>query len=281
MCFLEHSPLFSAVDEAAQGSLRKIAASKSRCLYEQVNRTLQRSLPNTLPSLDVFASTYFPLVFTLLVKSQSKPIFVCGVVGGPGAGKTTLAYSLAELISILSPKRGIAVSLEDFYFSVKERARRGLKWRAVPGSHNLTRLRRFLDEIHRRKAPLSIPRYDMAADRPVRARRIATPPAIVFLEGWLVDYEHDGYAFIRDNTDYLLYLDASVTQLRQWRCQRECEIRRRNRGLGYDSNSVNHFWREVLGPGIKRYVVPAKRHADLILRFDNDRRLSSVKSRVP
>src|SRR3569832_961712 len=83
---------------------------------------------------------------------------VVGLVGAPGAGKSTLAAALTAAMAAQPdgmlyttrapesgrPLRALTVSLDDFYFEPAERHARGLPFRGPPGTHDIERLDRFL-----------------------------------------------------------------------------------------------------------------------------------------
>ena len=96
---------------------------------------------------------------------RARPLLV-GVVGLPGCGKSTLA---ASVIHALSDVPSIVVSLDDFYLPADERRARGLPLRGPPGTHDLTLLDAFVDQLRRPVSTLLVPQFD-------RARELRLPP---------------------------------------------------------------------------------------------------------
>jgi len=133
----------------------------------------------------------------LAARAAAKRRVACiGLSGLQGSGKSTLAARLAAL----ARAHGIAcevLSLDDFYFGRRERARLARERhplfasRGVPGTHEVALLERTLAALARPigAAPLRVPRFDKGRDTrlpPSRWRRVRRTPELVLLEGWCV-----------------------------------------------------------------------------------------------
>jgi D-glycerate 3-kinase len=117
-----------------------------------------------------------------------------GISGLQGSGKSTFSEQLARATTTCgSPS--IVVSLDDFYFGRRERAKLArdvhplLATRGVPGTHDLALLGRTLDAlVHATPGrPALLPRFDKGRDTriaPSRWRRVAAAPRCILLEGW-------------------------------------------------------------------------------------------------
>lgn len=184
---------------------------------------------------------------------------VVGIAGIPGSGKTTLACAVVELLGGTCRQ----VSLDDFCYSREERARRGLRWRAMPGSHDLDLLLSVLSDVRSRKAPIDVPRYSPATDDRIGPARLEAPPDPLVLDGWLLGYGEHGYARILDHLDLLVFLDTPVEIAKTRRFKREEELQRT--GGGFDPERMQRFWDEVLASGIERIVSDARQAADVVV----------------
>lgn len=127
---------------------------------------------------------------------HSRRPWLVGVSGLQGSGKSTFARQLGAA----ARARGIryeVLSLDDFYFGRRERARLArmrhplFATRGVPGTHDVGLLRRTLAALAGAAPPrpARVPRFDKGRDTrdsPSRWRRVAQAPALIVLEGWCV-----------------------------------------------------------------------------------------------
>ncbi|MEN9718488.1 MAG: hypothetical protein RIQ99_1366 [Pseudomonadota bacterium] len=118
-------------------------------------------------------------------------LFVLGICGAQGSGKSTLVAGLAERLTSM----GVAVaalSLDDLYLTRMERQRLAravhplLATRGAPGTHDIALGLATLDALSRGEAT-AMPRFDKAADD--RAPRQLWPQApanlqVLLVEGW-------------------------------------------------------------------------------------------------
>ena len=119
--------------------------------------------------------------------------FIVGLCGAQGSGKSTVASVLQRLLE----ERGVsavAVSLDDFYLTRKERVELAqrvhplLRTRGAPGTHDVQLAMRTLDALGR-AGRVAIPRFDKGLDDRARAEiwpSVDAPVRIVLFEGWCV-----------------------------------------------------------------------------------------------
>lgn len=109
---------------------------------------------------------------TLLQSLQGKrKPWLAGLSGLQGSGKSTLAEQLASVLTHAGIAT-LALSLDDFYFGRRERARLArdvhplLATRGVPGTHDLALLDDTLDDLGHASAqhPAWVPRFDKGRD---------------------------------------------------------------------------------------------------------------------
>ena len=202
--------------------------------------------------------------------------FLVGIGGGPGVGKTTQSKILAACLPMLARKkqRCLSLSLDDFYLPKAERLRRGHKWRTLPGSHDTDRLCAFVAALDTHEEPMTVPRYDLGRDQPMADETLDRTPDICIFDGAMVGATCPGYDTLARRFDFLIYLDAPIEQLQQWRFGRERRIRRETNGhAGFSEEEMNAFWEEALQPSITQWVMPNADVADLVLQIGPDRNL--------
>ena len=145
-----HQVLFPRHPIEGAVSWRRAAVASAHPTYQ----TALGELDVDAPSLDLLWALVLPFVNYSMVWHEAcgcPPVI--GVVGGPGVGKTTLAYGLAARLNALNPTmpEALVLSLEGFYLDPKEGERHGLRWRTMPGSHDICRLQRVIEAIHERR----------------------------------------------------------------------------------------------------------------------------------
>jgi uridine kinase len=201
---------------------------------------------------------------------------IVGLSGPPGSGKSTLARQLAAVLA--SPEsEALALSLDDFYLSRRDRLHLGIPWRGGPGSHDLRLLTEVLGRIRAGRTPITLPRFDAHTDDRTSPETLASVPRPVLLEGWFLGYPDGGYGEILTDLDLLVFLDVDVPTARIRRFTREDALR--EAGGGFSPDDMRRFWDEVLEPGIVRLVPAAKQAAGLVLEVDREQRVRTVKVR--
>lgn len=211
----------------------------------------------------------YPLIIANFIKNHSGLIF--SIIGSPGAGKTTLANLVVKCLHSLDPSlKVLRISLEDFYLSKNIRKKKGIKWRAQPGSHDIDIAVQLLRQIKNRKQELAIPRFDFVTDDSCKPEIVQGPISIVIFEGWFIGKNDLGYERINEFVDYRIFLDCDIETAKRRRFSREMEINQIHNGVGGLSNSqLNDFWNEVLQPGINKWVLPLRSNSDLIIKLGN------------
>lgn len=247
-----------------------------RRLAIAIDRHAAEARPGTLSPFELWS---YPLA--LAQSLAARRIRVVGIAGPAGCGKTTLAALLVDALRALDLERPVArVSLDDFYLPQAERRRLGLPWRAMPGSHDLGRAVRLLEEVHAGRSAIEVPTFDPSRDEPAGARRIAGPLSLLLFEGWIVGMPGEEYGPLRGLLDLLLYLDVPLALARERRFGREADLRRATGGEGGLSVArMESFWREVLEPGAEAWVRPIEESADLVLVFDERGALREARER--
>ena len=212
-------------------------------------------------SSEVHAGCVAPVV--QMIRASHPRVFA---ISGPvGAGKSTIAGAVSRSLAGVGV-RAVALSLDDFYLSRAERDRRGIAWRAAPGSHDLDLLVETLAAIHDRSEPLLLPRFDQSLDDRIADERLDESPDVVIFDGWIIGYDRDGYDRILPYLDWHLHLEVPKDVARRRRFDRETKLREQT-GRAFSPDEMQRFWDEVLGPGIDTWVPVTAEHADIIVRF--------------
>jgi D-glycerate 3-kinase len=153
----------------------------------------QQSLPDHY--IDSALKWFMPVAQQLFEhQTGAKKTIVVGLNGCQGSGKSTLTALLCELLSQHYNKVTVALSIDDFYLSKKNRLDLSktvhplLATRGVPGTHDIDLLIDTLGQLKEQQEAL-IPRFDKAIDD-LHARSswslINEPVDIIILEGWCV-----------------------------------------------------------------------------------------------
>lgn len=123
---------------------------------------------------------------------QNKPYFI-GINGCQGSGKSTLTDYLLEYLTTKYQLNVVVMSLDDFYYSSEKRHQLSLDihpllaTRGVPGTHNVSALKKVLSQLKQQETGFSIPKFNKATDEPFPQENwdvIKQPVDIVILEGW-------------------------------------------------------------------------------------------------
>ncbi len=197
-----------------------------------------------------------------LIRASQPRLFA--ISGPAGAGKSTVANAVSSSLANVGI-HAVALSMDDFYLSREERERRGIAWRAAPGSHDIDLMVQTLAAIQNGSRPLVLPRFDKSRDDRSTDERLEESPDVVLFDGWIIGYEGEGYGRILPYLDWHLHLDIPTDVARERRFDRETRLREET-GRAFTPEQMQQFWDEVLGPGMDRWVRDSAEHADIVVR---------------
>ena len=118
-----------------------------------------------------------------------------GFSGCQGSGKSTLVALMAKVMREVYGVSTVVLSLDDFYLTKAARAALAeslhplLGTRGVPGTHDLTLLKKTITALRQPGAAVPVPAFDKALDdrtEMVHWRQVSAPVQLIFLEGWCV-----------------------------------------------------------------------------------------------
>ena len=139
---------------------------------------------------------YYEIVFCAAVwiirqrKIAPIDVWVQGISGGQGSGKSTFAMLLKLVFERVHGLRVLTLSLDDFYLTRKERKALSeqvtplLETRGVPGTHDVNLMNRIIADVCANRQTL-VPRFDKAIDDREQDLEIVDAGVdILIVEGW-------------------------------------------------------------------------------------------------
>ncbi|ADE15829.1 kinase-like protein [Nitrosococcus halophilus Nc 4] len=151
------------------------------------------------PPLELLWRVYLPLAQWVVAQGEriSKEVFVLGVNGAQGSGKSTLCSLLQVILEAGFSQRVAILSIDDFYLSRAERQHLAdqvhplLITRGVPGTHDVPlaiEILKFLQGANQ-EASTPLPVFDKGLDDPLPREEWPTfqgKPDVILFEGWCV-----------------------------------------------------------------------------------------------
>jgi phosphoribulokinase len=184
--------------------------------------------------------------------AASPYIFIIGVAGDSGSGKTTFTQGIRDIFgsSLVS-----TITLDDYHRLDREGRRREGLTALNPGANRLDLLEQHLIML-RRGVPIEKPVYNHTTgtfDPPV----IFRPTKILILEGLHTLFTPT----LRRNLDFTLFVDPSREVKYDWKLRRDMAKR------GYSEEAVlNEI--EKREPEFERYILPQRDYADAVIGID-------------
>ena len=127
-------------------------------------------------------------IFQYIILSKQKNFLIAG---SQGIGKSTLLKILTKNLNIFYNIKVLALSLDDYYLTKKERMVLSKKThsllltRGVPGTHDIKLLMQNIVSFKRSQYPIKIPVFKkLSDDRSKKFKLINTKQDILILEGW-------------------------------------------------------------------------------------------------
>lgn len=224
-----------------------------------------------------------PVLAWIPLGSRRHPgVRVLGISGGPGAGKSSLAAAFCRCLDRLG-RSVTCLAFEDYYLSADRREAAGLRWRAVPGSHDTARLRSDVHKLLFGRGEVQLPQFDMRSGAHSAPRIVPAPVDVIVLEGlFLGSNQVDAtYTRIAQTLDFHVHLAARMELLKKWRFERESGYRASSPGrvTGMELDELSRFWDEALQPTTERYTVPLASSCDICVELGSDHRVINAVAR--
>ena len=178
---------------------------------------------------------------------------IIGISGGSGSGKTTFLSGLKERI----PAEHLALVSQDNYYKPQiEQHRDENGWinYDLPTGIEKERLVHDMNQLLNGNA-IEFLEYNFNNPAWEPQKMIIQPAPIVVMEGLFVFH----YDEIRDNLDYMIYLDAHHVSRLERRIRRDAEER------GYPEHQVRYQWHNHVRPSEEQYLEPYKSSCQLVV----------------
>jgi len=180
-------------------------------------------------------------------------MMIIGIAGGSGAGKTTVARTIAERLG----KENVAYLSQDWYYNdrsnmtLKEREKENLDH---PKAFDTKLLVSHLNLL-RQGMPIEVPVYDYSIHTRTSDTVHMAPKSVAILEGILVLTIEE----LRSILDFKVFVDADP----DIRLIRRLERDIKERGSTYDSTIKRYL--STVKPMYDAFIEPSKRYADIIV----------------
>ncbi|MGA4539050.1 nucleoside/nucleotide kinase family protein [Uniformispora flossi] len=147
-----------------------------------------------------------------LVRRCGSGRMVVGLVGAPGAGKSTLARALVDGVGgVLGPGVAAYVPMDGFHLSNEQLARIGwLERKGAPQTFDAWGYAALLGRLVSEPGhDVFVPDYDRVVDQPIAARHVVAPSVrLVVAEGNYLAVDAPEWRAVRRHLDLLWYVDA-------------------------------------------------------------------------
>ena len=193
---------------------------------------------------------------------ESRKVFIFGVAGDSGSGKTTISSGIKRILS----DDIVAVLSMDDYHTIDRRQRKELNITPLnPKASNLNLLATQLETLKAGKQ-IDKPVYDHSHGQ-IMGTEPFGPAPIIIVEGLHPYYTKR----LRSLIDFKIFVDPSRQVKRLWKVRRDVETR------GYNQEEV---MKEILQrePDYKLYVDIQKIYAEMVIKIHNTRFSQSLIS---
>ena len=127
-------------------------------------------------------------IIKYIVNSNKKKFLISG---SQGIGKSTLIKILKDNIEKYFDKKIMTLNLDDYYLSKDKRIKLSktkhnlFKTRGVPGTHDIKKLKKNINDFEKSNYPIHIPLFDKLLDDKLdKVRKEKEKKDILILEGW-------------------------------------------------------------------------------------------------
>jgi len=186
------------------------------------------------------------------MSENNKQLLMIGVTGGSSSGKTKICSIINDTIKDVS-----MISMDNYYKGLKEEEKNNADEYNFDVPHAFDEDRLYKDIIELKNGnTVDIPIYDFVSHTRVKDQTIKiVPKKVVIFEGILIlDSKR-----IRDLFDIKIFIDASPETRITRRIKRDLKERCRT------IDSVEAQYEKFVAPSYKKYILPTKKYADIII----------------
>lgn len=194
------------------------------------------------------------LAATVFRKASGRDRYLVAIAGAPGAGKSTLAAQLAEL---LKQAPAALVAMDGFHYDNSVIESRGLaKRKGAPETFDVEGLRAMLERLRGGGADIAVPVFDRTADLArAGASIVAAQDRIVIVEGNYLLLDEAPWNGLKHIFDLTIFLDVPRGVLahrlvQRWLDQGLPEAQARERAFSNDMANAERVIAARLEPDI-------------------------------
>lgn len=187
-------------------------------------------------------------------------MFLIGIAGGSGSGKTTFAHKLQD--QSLAP---LSVLHMDSYYlpfdEIPQNLRRGERKANFdhPSAFDWKLLQKHITDLKQGRA-IQVPNYDFTKSSRLESTTTLEPQKVLLLEGIFALFDK----FIRDSFNVKVYLHVEADIRFTRRLHRDTQTR------GRSVESVTDQYYATVRPMYKEFLEPQKEYADIIVGEETD-----------
>ncbi|CAM3202030.1 type I pantothenate kinase [Leuconostoc rapi] len=201
------------------------------------------------------------------------------IAGSVSVGKSTFAQKLAKLLDV----RVSVISTDDFLMPNAVLMAKGIfNQKGFPQTYNMAALAQLIKQFEAGELLAEIPCYaqEIADIHPDKKQRINRPD-ILIIEGVV--------ALQLEQTDFKIYLDADLIDIKSWYLARTLEMTARSKNdptswryqyaqmpIGQFSQLVMKVWDETNQVNLERYIRPSCAHADAVVKLDKKHDIETI-----
>jgi len=180
-------------------------------------------------------------------------MYIIGIAGGTGSGKTSIAKAIASSFN----SKEIKIIQQDSYY--KDLSKISLEERSInnfdhPNAIDFMLMKKHLTELSDGKQ-IVMPEYDFSTHTRKKNTHIFIPPKTIILEGIFTLHDPE----IRNLMDLKIFIETADDIRIMRRIKRD--VNKRNRTL----TSVINQYKKTVRPMHEKFVAKTKKHADIII----------------
>ncbi|MFZ3575956.1 uridine kinase [Tenacibaculum finnmarkense] len=190
------------------------------------------------------------------LRKTMKNIFVIGIAGGTGSGKTTVVNQIINEL----PQNEVCILSQDSYYSQtdglnhEERSKINFDH---PKSIDFELLTEHLSDLKNNKT-IEQPIYSFEKHNRINSTVKTLPKKVIIIEGILIFNNEK----LRDLCDIKIFVHADADERLIRRVRRDIKER------GRDVNEVLSRYQDTLKPMHQQFIEPTKSYADIIIPND-------------